>query len=494
MESHSSQEFINRGSNYGPTINLTANNASQTKSNNYLNEQPLYQKAPSESVLLGSSILIDEQYAEVSVRMQESKRWLLWKSKPSSNGKIGKVPFYTNGNARSATDTPSDTAHLATFEDAKKILAININLYAGLGFALGADGTGNYWQGIDLDDIPNRGWLKPIESDVPGYVERSPSGKGFHAIGYGKFIPTLAKNESGIEVYASGRFFTVTGKAMGIGEPVDLSSYVDRGVKPLHDKYSGKNRSINTNEIIHKQEIIDPINDIQFRHLRSALTSIRSDDRGMWIDIGHALKTAGERGRALWIEWSKESSRWMPEDARQWDTFHPTQTHWKRVFVLAKEYGWVNGDTNIDVSHTSNGSIDIRIKEFIYRSDIPPRKLITLGGMKFYAKGFLSVSGAAGGVGKSSLSIVEELSLVYGLDLLDSDPTNELSKPKELKCGRQRVWSMSLEDDEEEHQRRVFAAIELYKLDPALLSGYYFVTYKNDSPINIATVEKMASW
>ena len=125
------------------------------------------------------------------------------------------------------------------------------------------------------------------------------------------------------------------------------------------------------------------------------------------------------------------------------------------------------------------------IKPFVYNPQISPRQLISIGGMRSYAKGFLSLTGAAGGVGKSTQSIAEELSLVTGKDLLTQLPG--FPAPP-LKCGRQRVWVMSLEDDEKEHQRRVNAALKLYGIDPKELVGWYFVTYKNDSPVNVASV------
>lgn len=137
------------------------------------------------------------------------------------------------------------------------------------------------------------------------------------------------------------------------------------------------------------------------------------------------------------------------------------------------------------VADPRDNATPIIIKPFSYVENIPPRKIITIGGMKCYAKGFLSVTGAAGGVGKSSLAIIEELSLVYGLDLLKHLPVDYLEYPA-LQCGRQRVWSMCLEDDEEEHQRRVNAALKHYKLDPKGLEDWYFVTYKNDSPVTVA--------
>ena len=58
--------------------------------------------------------------------------------------------------------------------------------HAGLGFALGADGTGNHWQGIDLDGVDSNPALQLLADELPGYTETSPSGNGYHAIGYGK--------------------------------------------------------------------------------------------------------------------------------------------------------------------------------------------------------------------------------------------------------------------------------------------------------------------
>lgn len=126
-------------------------------------------------------------------------------------------------------------------------------------------------------------------------------------------------------------------------------------------------------------------------------------------------------------------------------------------------------------------------KPFDFDSSIPPRQLITINGMKSYAKGFLSVTGAAGGTGKSSLAIVEELSLAMGVDLFDKER-------KPLKCGRQRVWSMSLEDDETEHRRRVIAAMTYYNITPEQVDGWYFVTYKADSPVNVAMFDRVGGF
>lgn len=45
------------------------------------------------------------------------------------------------------------------------------------------------------------------------------------------------------------------------------------------------------------------------QHLRSALLSMRSDDHALWIKVGMALKSLGDVGRGLWLEWSLTSEK-----------------------------------------------------------------------------------------------------------------------------------------------------------------------------------------
>jgi putative DNA primase/helicase len=45
------------------------------------------------------------------------------------------------------------------------------------------------------------------------------------------------------------------------------------------------------------------------QHLRSALMSMRADDYSLWIKNGMALKSLGDVGRGLWLEWSLTSKK-----------------------------------------------------------------------------------------------------------------------------------------------------------------------------------------
>lgn len=155
-----------------------------------------------------------QAYSQVPVQMREAKRWLLWKliSNRNPTKKPNKVPFWINGAARTGElDAEIDRANLATLNQA--LAAKQRGDFDGLGFALGPDGTGNYWQGIDLDDVDANG-LADLANSLPGYVELSPSRSGVHAFGYGAWFPALGSNGTGIEAYCERRFFTVTGHSL----------------------------------------------------------------------------------------------------------------------------------------------------------------------------------------------------------------------------------------------------------------------------------------
>lgn len=166
--------------------------------------------------------------------MRAARRWLVYKVLPprKPGGKPRKVPYYANGQPRGETDTPADQAQLATLEQARA--AKVAGGYTGLGFALGPDGRGRHWQGIDLDELSDHPERESLVGDMPGYVERSPSGNGVHAIGFGPAFPNLSSNGSDVEAYSSGRFFTVTGDVLRDNGITDLSDFVSTRVAPIH--------------------------------------------------------------------------------------------------------------------------------------------------------------------------------------------------------------------------------------------------------------------
>lgn len=261
--------------------------------------------------------------------MRAQRRWLV--ANPD------KKPFYTNGQMRNGTlDSPTDAEQLASYDEAKAVLA-GRGVGWHLGFALGPDGTGGYWQGIDLDKVvENR--LADVANAVPGYVEMSPSGQGAHAIGYGSHFITLGSNGTGIEAYAAGRYFTVTENHIRDSGLVCLASHVEQVLAPRHS--AGRTASAGHTE----QVIVDPKT---ITELRSALFHMRADDRGLWVAVGQALRELGDTGRGLWLDWSATSEKFDPKDAaKRWMGFDGQRTGYQAVFKKAQDAGWTNPASN----------------------------------------------------------------------------------------------------------------------------------------------------
>lgn len=261
---------------------------------------------------------------QTAVAMMAARRWMV--ASPE------KKPYYVNGQKRGATDTPEDLAQLSSYEDAKAAATNHPGWM--LGFALGPDGNGGHWQGIDFDKVVANG-LGDLANVVPGYVEMSPSGEGAHAIGYGLRFDTLGSNKSGIEAYSSGRYFTVTERGIRDSGPVCLASFVTKTLAPRHSIARDSSDS---------QRVEDgPVDDRTKRDLRAALLFMRADDYHLWIRMGLALRELGDVGRGLWMEWSATSEKFdAKQAARKWDTFNPGDTGHQAVFAEAQRQGWLN--------------------------------------------------------------------------------------------------------------------------------------------------------
>ena len=121
-----------------------------------------------------------------------------------------KVPFspHYDGRAKSSSRDGSHIKTWGTFEEACK--AVDKYGYDGIGIMFG-----NGVMGIDIDGCIENGKISDTARDiitrVNSYTEYSPSGTGVHTLCFGT-IPQGSRNDSiGLEMYPSGRFFTLTG-------------------------------------------------------------------------------------------------------------------------------------------------------------------------------------------------------------------------------------------------------------------------------------------
>lgn len=117
----------------------------------------------------------------------------------------------------------------------------------------------------------------------------------------------------------------------------------------------------------------------------------------------------------------------------------------------------------------------IKASPFVWRdpATIPVRRWIY--GRHLIRK-FVSLDIAPGGLGKSSVKIVEALALTTGRALLG----------KEIHDGPHRVWLYNLEDPNEETERRIHAAAQHYDIAAEDVGDRLYVDSGRDAPLCIA--------
>lgn len=115
----------------------------------------------------------------------------------------------------------------------------------------------------------------------------------------------------------------------------------------------------------------------------------------------------------------------------------------------------------------------ITAKPYIWRDPktIPPRRWLHAD---HYVRGSLSVTVAPGGLGKTSLQLVEAAGMTSGRDLLRGTKFDPL-----------KVWYWNLEDPCDEIDRRIAAILLYYEIDGKRLEGRLFVN--GGEPLIVAT-------
>ena len=199
-------------------------------------------------------------YNNIPQELKQLKNWCVWKYQ-ERNGKKTKIPF----NAETGEFAKSNDS--STWSDYET--AVNCQ---------GADGVGFFFEppyvGIDLDNIEddlhlyrNGDRLDNIVAEFTdafkSYTEVSPSGNGLHIIIKGK-IPGNRKRKGNIEMYDSGRFFTMTGNK--ISKYSEINNVNPQVFKEIHSKYLPDNTvpipTRNTAQTIHNLSEMEIINEI----------------------------------------------------------------------------------------------------------------------------------------------------------------------------------------------------------------------------------------
>ena len=180
---------------------------------------------------------------------------LVWNEK---KGKADKRPINPHDGTGAKANDP---ATWGTFDEAMSY-AERAGLIASKSGGVGFE-FGNGYCGIDLDNVVlEDGSLKPFASEIVNlmnsYTEYSPSGKGLHILcklseSLSTFGSRRRNDEIGLEMYDSGRFFTVTGNVFN-GTFPPLSGGETKAVenrtqeaRKIYDKYLHVEENKNSN-------------------------------------------------------------------------------------------------------------------------------------------------------------------------------------------------------------------------------------------------------
>jgi hypothetical protein len=116
---------------------------------------------------------------------------------------------------------------------------------SGIGFALGKNGDGTTFSGVDLDKCrdPQTGAIEPWALEVirtfDSYTEVSPSGTGVKVFVTGSLVPGSAQGKKfKLELYDRDRYFTVTGHHLA-GTPLTIE-HREEQLRALHTRAWGK--------------------------------------------------------------------------------------------------------------------------------------------------------------------------------------------------------------------------------------------------------------
>lgn len=145
----------------------------------------------------------------IANELKSTNQWVCWNYERRGD-RWTKVPYRPDGRPASSNNPLTFT----TFEDCFQ--AYREGLFDGIGFVTTGDDP---FVLIDLDhvmpqDAPMPAWAKEIVNVAireGAYVETSVGGDGIHIIGKGP-QGFKGRKANQIEIYASGRFFTITGE------------------------------------------------------------------------------------------------------------------------------------------------------------------------------------------------------------------------------------------------------------------------------------------
>jgi hypothetical protein len=239
----------------------------------------------------------------------------------------------------------------------------------------------------------------------------------------------------------------------------------------------------------------------------SALKVISSDDREIWVKLGHAAKTldedGGDEGKQAWLDWSRESHKFDPDDAeRVWESLTPTNTSHEQIFRTAEEHGWDVQAENTRISsfmREGQKAQELAMSGFPQEQPVEQVRAVRANSLNVCAygsallgevatmsrrewkiprlllSGYISLIVGPGGVAKSMLQLIAAISVATGRDLLGLGPVHQCN-----------ALVINNEDDENELRRRIAAIVIGFEIDPEELDGTLFTISGYMQPVRLA--------
>lgn len=176
-------------------------------------------------------------YESVPDELKDLQQWCCFRLVfDKKRGKYTKVPYNAMTGEKAKSNDESTWADFETALDSSK-------QFDGIGFFFKEP-----YFGIDLDDVADEiarykngdhegNIVSEFIETMGSYTEYSPSGNGIHIIVKGD-LPEGGRRKGNVEMYDSGRFFTVTGNAASDFRFVTEDDYGRIGY--LHNKYIAK--------------------------------------------------------------------------------------------------------------------------------------------------------------------------------------------------------------------------------------------------------------
>lgn len=247
-----------------------------------------------------------------------------------------KVPIGPNGSRASSTDR----ATWGTLDEAKFIR--KIQGLKGVGFVFDADDP---YVGIDLDDAidPVTDQLKPWAAEIVqkfgSYTEVSPGGSGVHIWVKGRLPRPGARtivDGSSVEVYQSGRYFTVTGRPIP-GCPLEIADRSQELSGWFSSMFARQERAMPSDGLTWESPPAET-------WIPDALAVLSPDmEEPDWRKVGAAIKAElGDAGFSLWDDWSRGSDKYPGEAAcwRKWQSIDETQWAIGTLVWMAEQEGF----------------------------------------------------------------------------------------------------------------------------------------------------------